>query len=77
MLLQQCPQGLEYLWDIFNSMGRPATQRGGYEYITQAEMMAWQQNNATRLTPWELETLRTLDMVAGQVAARFNRQAQS
>jgi hypothetical protein len=56
------------LWDIFNSLGRASGQ--GSSYITQQEIAAWQQNYRTRLTVWEIDTLRAIDNVAAQAASK-------
>lgn len=55
-------------------MGRSTGQ--GFNFISQQEFAAWQSNYRTRLTAWEIDTLRALDSVAAQVAAR-NQQAKA
>ena len=64
-----CPAQGRYLWDIFNGLGRS----GGR--ISQQEYAAWQGNYRTRLTGWEIDTLRAIDQVAAQVGAR-NQQVK-
>ena len=72
-LATQCPAQGQYLWDIFNTLGRASTQ--GFSYITQQEIAAWQQNYRTRLTVWEIDTLRVIDNVAARSASRNQPKA--
>ena len=74
-LSNTCPPHTEYLWAIFNSLGRASSQ--GFEGISQAEIAAWQSNHRARLTSWELETLKALDHVAALAAAHQRRQSQT
>jgi hypothetical protein len=70
-----CPAHTEYLWAIFNSLGRASSN--GFEGISQAEIAAWQSNHSARLTSWELDTLKALDNQAAVAAAKQRRQSQT
>ena len=65
------------LWDAFNSLGNPsAAGAGGFTPISQQELAAWQSNYGVHFTPWELDSIRTLDRLAAHMSA-LHRQAQA
>ena len=63
-----CPPEGVYLWNIFNSLGRTGSQ--GASHISQQELLAWQTNYRTRLTAWEIDTLKAIDDVAAKAVTR-------
>lgn len=68
------PAGGQALWDAFCSMssGRQAGL-GGAGPIPPSEVLAWQQLQGVRFTPWELDTLRAMDDAALGVLADQRR----
>lgn len=57
------PRGCEALWDLFASLHatRKRTDNGAFLGIEWAELAGCQAAYGTRLTPWEVDTLRALD----------------
>lgn len=68
-----CPPEAENLWAVFNEMGCPS---GDFAFISQQEIAAWQTNHRIRLTGWELGTLRALDNIAAEIAAKHKKANQ-
>lgn len=57
------------IWAIFNALSRPPSM-GGLSRISQQEILAWQQNHDTRLTPWELEMIDVFDRIAMETSSQ-------
>lgn len=60
----ECPFELQYLWGIYLEITR--TRQGGFgpQAITYQEIASWSHLFRTRLAPWEVRTLVTLDQVS-------------
>lgn len=58
------PLELAYLWDIFweLSRSRPSDGFGGLSGISNVEFRAWMELNDVRLSLWELQVLKKMDV---------------
>lgn len=66
------PAAAQRLWGWFAELDAARGSNGwGPNPIGWAELAAWQQLAGVQLTPWEAETLRTLDRVR---LAQLNRK---
>lgn len=55
------PQSCAGLWPIFIELHNRRAQGFGSAAIDEARLLHWQQLHATRLSPWEIEAIFTLD----------------
>ena len=67
--LQPLPEAVEALWHAFLTL-RSANDGP----VSHAELVAWQQLNGVRLSPWEIETVLCCDRVARDAEAATPRK---
>lgn len=71
------PQACAGLWPIFLELHNRRAQGGfGPAALDEARLLHWQQLHATRLSPWEIETLFALDNAWLASEAEANSQAK-
>lgn len=68
------PRGGEELASVFIDLHHSRPAGMGASAITQTELAAWQANHGLRLTPWEVDTLCSMDRAALAVLADDQRQ---
>ena len=77
-LLMQVPREGAALWDAFTDLAaaRPMGMAAGA--IPHSEIEAWQRLYATRLTGWEVDTLKAMDRaaLAAMTAAQSNHNTK-
>ena len=63
-LLERVPDGCSTLWRAFCDLSSARASGFGAAAVPHSEVLAWQQLHDVRLTGWESDTLRAMDIAA-------------
>jgi hypothetical protein len=60
-----CPDEIKYLWQWFGdlSRGRNYTGMGSPLPLSSTEILSWMTITKIRLTPWELDVIKSMDSI--------------